>query len=100
MMFRLLLISILLKTSPVLAAAGPPDTARAQFETGDYAAAVKTVTAALSEAPQDASLHYWALRSYYELRDYNDAVTHGEKAVKLDPQNAAVRKNLETVTQR
>ncbi|PYR99637.1 MAG: hypothetical protein DMG15_04540 [Acidobacteria bacterium] len=88
MMFRLLLISILLKTSPVLAAAGPPDTARAQFETGDYAAAVKTVTAALSEAPQDASLHYWALRSYYELRDYNDAVTHGEKAVKLDPQNA------------
>jgi len=88
MMFRLLLISILLKTSLVLAPAGPPDTARAQFETGDYAAAVKTVAAALSEAPQDASLHYWALRSYYELRDYNDAVTHGEKAVKLDPQNA------------
>src|SRR5204862_1820218 len=25
---------------------------------------------------------------YYELKDYDNAVTHGEKAVKLDPQNA------------
>jgi len=88
MIFLLLLTSVLLQTSPAVAAAEPADTARAQFETGNYSAAIKTVTAALSEAPEDASLHFWALRSYYELRDYNNAVTHGEKAVRLDPQNA------------
>jgi len=88
MIFLLLLTSFLLQISPAVAAAEPADTARAQFETGNYSAAIKTVTAALSEAPEDASLHFWALRSYYELRDYNNAVTHGEKAVRLDPQNA------------
>jgi|SRR5881397_3103419 len=88
MIFLLLLTSVLLQISPAVAAAEPADTARAQFETGNYSAAIKTVTAALSEAPEDASLHFWALRSYYELRDYNNAVTHGEKAVRLDPQNA------------
>ena len=88
MIFRLLLVLILLKTSPAVAAAEAADRARVQFETGNYSSAIKTVTAALSEAPEDASLHFWALRSYYELRDYNNAVTHGEKAVKLDPQNA------------
>jgi len=88
MIFRVLIILFLLKSSLALAAAAPADTAQAQFETGNYSAAIKAVTAALSEAPEDASLHFWALRSYYELRDYNNAVTHGEKAVRLDPQNA------------
>ena len=88
MMFRLLFISLLLKSAPALAAAGAADTARMQFETGNYSGAVKTATAALSEAPQDAALHFWALRSYYELHDYNNAVTHGENAIKLDAQNA------------
>jgi len=49
---------------------------------------VKTLNSALSKSPKDPSLHYWALRSYYELKDYENAVTHGETAVKLDPQNA------------
>jgi tetratricopeptide (TPR) repeat protein len=88
MIFRVLLILFLLKSSLALAAAAPADAVQAQFETGNYSAAIKTVNAALSEAPEDASLHFWALRSYYELRDYNNAVTHGEKAVKLDPHNA------------
>ncbi|HYR91630.1 MAG TPA: tetratricopeptide repeat protein [Terriglobia bacterium] len=85
----ILLISMLLKPAPAIAGPSPaPETARTEFEAGNYSAAVKTLTTALLEAPQDASLHYWALRSYYELQDYGNAVTHGEKAVKLDPQNA------------
>src|SRR6058998_27491 len=88
MTFRLLFVLVLLKTSSGLAATGAADTARAEFETGNYSAAVKTVTAALSQTPEDASLHFWGLRSYYELRDYGSAVTHGERAVKLEPHNA------------
>ena len=88
MIFRLLFVLFLLKTSSGLAATGAADAARAEFETGNYSAAVKTVTAALSQTPEDASLHFWALRSYYELQDYGSAVTHGERAVKLEPHNA------------
>jgi tetratricopeptide (TPR) repeat protein len=88
MIFRLLFVLVLLNTSSGLAATGAADAARAEFETGNYSAAVKTATTALSQTPQDASLHFWALRSYYELQDYGSAVTHGERAVKLEPQNA------------
>ena len=88
MTFRLLFVLVLLKTSSGLATTGAADAARAEFETGNYSAAVKTVTAALSQTPEDASLHFWGLRSYYELRDYGSAVTHGERAVKLEPHNA------------
>jgi tetratricopeptide (TPR) repeat protein len=89
MMSCILLISILLSTTPMSASTvGAVDTARAAFDAGNYSGAVKTLDSALSDAPKDPSLHYWALRSYYELRDYENAVTHGETAVKLDPQNA------------
>jgi len=88
MTFRFLFVLMLLKTLSGLAATGSADTARTEFETGNYSAAVKTATAALSQTPEDASLHFWALRSYYELQDYGSAVTHGERAVKLEPHNA------------
>src|SRR3989442_13051962 len=85
----ILLISMMLSTAPGTPGLLPAiQMARTEFEAGNYSAAVQTLTAALSEAPQDSSLHYWALRSYYELQDYENAVTSGEKAVKLDPQNA------------
>jgi tetratricopeptide (TPR) repeat protein len=83
MTFCILLISMALNAPP-----GSVEAARAQFETGNYSAAVKTVTVALSKVPQDPALHYWALRSYYELHDYEKAVSHGEEAVRLDPANA------------
>src|SRR5207244_2089010 len=85
----ILLISMMLSTAPGTPGRLPAiQMAQTEFEPGNDSAAVQTLTAALSEAPQDSSLHYWALRSYYELRDFENAVTHGETAVKLDPQNA------------
>jgi tetratricopeptide (TPR) repeat protein len=83
-----LIISVTLNMPTGLTSAGAVEAARAAFEMGNYSAAVKTVTAALSNGPKDPSLHYWALRSYYELHDYEKAVVHGEEAVKLDPANA------------
>ena len=38
--------------------------------------------------PNNAELAYWLGRSYYELRDYDNAITNGEKSVELDPKNS------------
>jgi len=88
MIFSTILISLLLNSAPPAAPPGPAEAARTAFETGNYSAALKAATAALGEGQRDPSLHYWALRSYYELHDYEKAIAHGEAAVKLDPVNA------------
>src|SRR6266581_3127561 len=81
MIFSLLLLSAFLTQDPI-------QTAHSQFDSGNYTAAVKTLTAALAQSPGDASLHYWIARSYYELRNYDEAVRHAETSVKLAPENA------------
>lgn len=92
MTFSILLLSAMLNMepgpTPGPTAATAVDAARAAFETGNYTEAIRTASGALSAGPEDPSLHYWALRSYYELHDYDKAVTQGEQAVKLDPANA------------
>src|SRR5262249_37668416 len=62
--------------------------AHAQFDSGKFAEAVRTLTAGLAQAPQEAPVHYWLARSYYELKDYDKAVNHAELAVKYAPKNA------------
>ena len=87
--FCVFLISVWMSVLPVGAVPlGPAETARTAFEGGHYSLAAQTATAALAQGTEDPALHYWALRSYYELHDYASAVTHGEQAVKLDPKNA------------
>src|SRR5438445_7899068 len=85
--FCLVLITILLNSGASVAAI-PTETVRVAFESGNYSAAVKAATSAIAEGQQDPSLHYWVLRSYYELHDYEKAIVYGEQAVKLDPANA------------
>src|SRR5947208_8973388 len=82
------LFSVLLSSQGILAAEPPLELAHAQFESGNYAAAVKTLKAALVKTPQDASNHYWLARSYYEMGDFDNAITSAEQAVKLSPQNS------------
>jgi cytochrome c-type biogenesis protein CcmH/NrfG len=62
--------------------------ARSQFDSGEYAEAVQTLTSGLSQAPQEPALHYWLARSYYELKDNDKAVNHAELAVKYAPKNS------------
>src|SRR6266516_6599276 len=88
MIFCVLLLSALLNTGAAPALEEPIQTARSQFDSSNYAAAVRTLTNALAQSPQESSLHYWLARSYYEMRDYDNAVQHAEMAVKLGPQNA------------
>jgi tetratricopeptide (TPR) repeat protein len=68
-------------------ASGTIQTAQHQFNSGNYTAAIKT----LQSAPQvstNAEAQYWIGRCYYELRDYDNAITAAEKAVELDPKNS------------
>lgn len=67
---------------------GPLDTARGQFESCAYREAVQTLQGALAKTPSDARVQYWLSRSYYELRDYDNALKYGESAVKLDANNS------------
>ncbi len=87
MIFSSLLISLLLTTT--VTTEDLLQAARQDFEAGRYSTAVKTLTGALSTtSPQAPALHFWLARTYYEMRDFDNAVNHAETAVKLDPQNA------------
>lgn len=70
------------------AANGPLDTARGQFESCAYREAIQTLQPAAARTPSDARPLYWLSRSYYELRDYDNAIKYGEGAVKLDAKNS------------
>jgi Flp pilus assembly protein TadD len=62
----------------------PLRVAEQEFATGNYAAAVTTLQGALTRKPQDARAIYWLGRCYYELRDYDNAASQLEQAVKFD----------------
>ena len=71
-----------------LLAQDPPHTARAQFDDGNYKAALNTLNTALEKSANSASLHYWMARTNYEMRNYDEAVKHAELAVKFAPEDA------------
>jgi tetratricopeptide (TPR) repeat protein len=71
-----------------LLAQDPAQTARAQFDDGNYKAALSTLNAALEKSANNASLHYWVARTDYEMRNYDEAIKHAELAVKLAPEEA------------
>jgi tetratricopeptide (TPR) repeat protein len=83
-----LLLSILLTGTPGLATAeASVQTGQAHFEAGEYADAIKVLTAALLANPQDPSINYWLARSYYEQHNYDKAISYAETAVKQAPDN-------------
>jgi tetratricopeptide (TPR) repeat protein len=89
MILSISLFSFLLISRGIPAPEMPVSVAYAQFESGNYGAAVKTLKAALSgPALQDASIHYWLARSYYEMEDFDSAVASAEQAVKFSSENS------------
>src|SRR5437763_505544 len=87
-MFSAALFSLLLSIHGILLRESPVELANGQFESGDYHAALITLSAALASTPQDAAIYYWLARSYYEMRDFDKAVANAEQAVKLSSQNS------------
>jgi tetratricopeptide (TPR) repeat protein len=63
-------------------------TATSQFDAGAFASAVAALKSVLAQNPENVSAHYWLARCYYELRDYDSAVTQAELSVTLDPNNS------------
>jgi tetratricopeptide (TPR) repeat protein len=68
--------------------------ARAQFERGDYRAAITTLSTAIDADGHDAALWYWRSRSYLELRDYARAIADGDRAVAEQPRDSEYRRWL------
>jgi tetratricopeptide (TPR) repeat protein len=62
--------------------------AQHQINAGNYTGAISTLQAAVAASSSNADLYYWLCRTYYEMRDWNNAVEQGEKAVSLDPKNS------------
>src|SRR5208283_2593135 len=67
---------------------GMIQTAQHEFDLGNYPSAIKTLQSAVFQNSTSAEAYYWLARSYYELRDYDNAVLQGEKAVSLDGKNS------------
>ena len=64
--------------------------AQRQFNAGNYSGAIATLQAAVSQNPNSAEAYYWLGRSYYEIHDYDNAITAAEKSVAIDDKNSVV----------
>ena len=69
-------------------APGAIESAQHQFNAGNYAAAIATLQATASQNASSAAAAYWLGRSYYEIFDYDSAITQLERAVSLEPKNS------------
>lgn len=59
-------------------------TARQQFDHGQYSAALSTLQSAQSQNPMSAAAYFWMGRTFYEIRDFSNAIEQFQKAVRLD----------------
>jgi tetratricopeptide (TPR) repeat protein len=94
MTLGVLLLSILLFTSPLPAQQDAIQRAKADFDAGRYADAIKTLSETIQVSPKDPSGYFWLARSYYEQHAYEKAITHAETAVKLAPDNGEYQRWL------
>jgi len=62
--------------------------AERQFNSGNYSGAISALQPVVSQSPSNAEAYYWLGRSYYELRDFDNAVLNAEKSVSFDPNNS------------
>lgn len=82
-----LLCAAILTATPFVAAAerGIPEEITRLYSRGLYRQAAEALDAAVEQNPQNAALHFWHGRCFYELRDYNRAVVSFERAVMFEP---------------
>lgn len=81
-------ILVFLVTVSSSAANGPSAVASRQFEAGKYQEAAAVLQAAVAQNGQDAGLHYWLARCYYELGDFDRAIPSAQRTVELAPGNS------------
>ena len=87
--FGVLLAGLLCSPAALRAdASAAIQTAQHLINAGNYTGAISTLQAAVPGNTSSAELFYWLGRSYYEMRDWDNAVEQGEKSVSLDPKNS------------
>jgi len=62
----------------------PPDIARL-YDGGLYRQSEEALDSAIEREPQESSLYFWQGRCFFELRDYNRAISSLERAITLEP---------------
>ena len=62
--------------------------AQQQFDSGNYWIAIKTLQSAVSRNSLSAEAYFWQARSYFEIRDFDNAIAQAERAVALDVKNS------------
>ena len=78
---------ILLSLSAAMSAAVPvtiPD----MISTGRMDDAVRTLNDRVRSTPNDAEAYHLLSRAYYHLKQWDQAITYGERAVQLNPNNS------------
>lgn len=60
------------------------DTARQQFDQGQYGAAMSTLQSAQSQNPAIAEIYFWMGRAFFEIHDYSNAINEFQKAINLN----------------
>ncbi|MGH9735990.1 MAG: tetratricopeptide repeat protein [Candidatus Acidiferrales bacterium] len=64
------------------------ESAQHQFGTGNYSAAIATLRSVISRDTSNAEAFYWLGRCFYEIHDLDQAISHAEKSVALEPQSS------------
>ena len=81
-------LGCLLCATALLAQDAALDSAKAAFERGDYTRAVEILQPAASKSGNSGEIYLLLTKSYLELKQYDNAVNSGEKAVSIDPKNS------------
>jgi tetratricopeptide (TPR) repeat protein len=83
MIWRLGLLVLLLTSSLLAAGDSSIVRARQQFDLDHFSGAIHTLQGAARSLPDNASIYYWLGRCYFELQNYQEAISEGQRAVKL-----------------
>lgn len=60
------------------------NSARQQFDQGQYGQAMTTLTSAQSQNPTSAEIYFWMGRAFFEVHDFSSAIAQFQKAIGLD----------------
>jgi len=85
---RALLLATAFLLPPAAAANTLLDSAKDRFEAGQYQESVRILEDVLKGLPNDAAVHHWLGRSYFELRNWDRAIESAQRATTLDARNA------------
>jgi tetratricopeptide (TPR) repeat protein len=64
------------------------DSAKGAYEKGDAHKAIEILKGAADQQPNNGEIQLWLTKAYLEVKQYDDAIASGEKAVSLDPKNS------------